>query len=296
VSSTVRFPSIVVRTDLPSVTDPTLAARELASMLSAHPRWFVLSGAGCSTGSGIPAYRDAAGTWKHSQPMTYQSFMGSQAARQRYWARSVQGFGFMREAQPNAAHRAVRELQARGDVATVVTQNVDGLHEKAGTENVVALHGVLSEVVCMTCRLVTPRAAFQHELLRLNPGTLIRPLTQAPDGDAVLEESFEAFSVPPCSTCGGIVKPNVVFFGEGVPSAVVAETYAALGTSGGLLVLGSSLTVFSGFRFVRTAEKQGLPIVIVNTGATRGDALASLKLDVPCEAVLPRALELLAGG
>jgi NAD-dependent SIR2 family protein deacetylase len=276
-----------------AVTDPRQAAEEMAKWLTKETPWFALTGAGVSTDSGIPAYRDATGAWQHSQPMTYQTFMGSEGARQRYWARSLQGYGFMQRAEPNAVHVALQKLQTADIVSSVITQNVDSLHERAGTRGTVALHGRLAEVVCTSCRSLFTRAAFQEDLLRSNPGAPLPALVRAPDGDAVLEGDFSGFQVPACSSCGGILKPNVVFFGEGVPRAVSEAANTAFENSRGVLVLGSSLVVFSGFRFVRAAHQSGKPIVILNRGRTRADALASLKIDADCGDVLSRTLELL---
>lgn len=287
----VRFPDIAFQDDVAAVSDPALAAEQLAEALPQHAPWFILTGAGCSTASGIPAYRDETGAWQHAAPMTYQTFMGTEAARQRYWARSLQGYGFMHQAQPNAIHLAVRALQAARLVSSVVTQNVDSLHERAGTEATVALHGRLAEVICTVCRTIVPRAEFQEVLTRANPSTPRPTLLRAPDGDAMLEGDFSRFVVPPCAACGGILKPNVVFFGEGVPRTVTEAANRGFEASRGVLVLGSSLAVFSGYRFVRSAHQRGIPVVIVNRGRTRGDALARLKIDADCADVLTTTLQ-----
>ena len=239
----------------------------------------VLTGAGLSTDSGIPDYRGPGSPAR--TPMTYQEFVSGPAAQQRYWARSHLGWSRMRRAEPNAGHRAVAALRAE----LVITQNVDGLHEAAGTPHLVALHGRIADVVCLSCRHTTPRAALQQRLEHANADWAARHADVAvrPDGDVDLEDTAD-FVVPPCLDCGGPLKPDVVFFGENVPKPRVERCYAAvdsLATSGGaLLVAGSSLTVMSGLRFVRHACKTGVPVVIVNRGATRGDALASYKLEV----------------
>lgn len=239
----------------------------------------VLTGAGLSTDSGIPDYRGPQAPVR--MPMTYQEFVSGPAARQRYWARSHLGWGRMRRAEPNAGHRAL----ARIDPTLLITQNVDGLHERAGSRQTVALHGRIAEVVCLGCREVSSRAALQDRLAELNPGW-VRAHADAevrPDGDVALEDTA-GFVVPVCARCGGVLKPDVVFFGENVPRERVAlcmDAVDALVDVGGmLLVAGSSLTVMSGFRFVRRAARAGTPVVIVNRGATRGDDLASYRLEL----------------
>ena len=238
----------------------------------------VLTGAGLSTDSGIPDYRGPGSPAR--MPMTFQEFVSGPAAQQRYWARSHLGWSRMRGAEPNAGHRAV----ARLDAELVITQNVDGLHEAVGTPRLVALHGRIADVVCLSCRGTTPRPALQQRLAELNPGWVERHASVAtrPDGDVDLEDTAD-FLVPACPTCSGALKPDVVFFGENVPPARVERCYAAVdalsGVDGVLLVAGSSLTVMSGLRFVRRAAKLGVPVVIVNRGVTRGDELASYKVD-----------------
>lgn len=245
----------------------------------------VLTGAGLSTDSGIPDYRGPGSP--NRTPMTYQEFVSGPVAQQRYWARSHLGWGRMRHAEPNAGHGAL----ARIAPDLLITQNVDGLHERAGTPRVVALHGRIADVVCLGCRSTSSRSAFQERLTAANPGFLERYAAVAvrPDGDVDLEETA-GFVVPGCEGCGGVLKPDVVFFGENVPAARVERCYAAVdalpGVDGALLVAGSSLTVMSGFRFVRRAAKAGTPVVIVNRGATRGDELATSKLDVGCSELL----------
>ncbi|WGY02818.1 Sir2 family NAD-dependent protein deacetylase [Nocardioides sp. QY071] len=238
----------------------------------------VLTGAGLSTDSGIPDYRGPGAPAR--MPMTYQEFVSGPAAQQRYWARSHLGWSRMRRAEPNAGHRAVAALGAD----LVVTQNVDGLHEAAGTRDLVALHGRIADVVCLACRRTTPRATLQQRLEDANPGWAARhaDVTVRPDGDVDLEETAD-FVVPACADCGGPLKPDVVFFGENVPKPRVERCYAAVealaATGGTLLVAGSSLTVMSGLRFVRRAAQRGIDIVILNRGATRGDDLATHKVE-----------------
>jgi NAD-dependent SIR2 family protein deacetylase len=245
----------------------------------------VLTGAGLSTDSGIPDYRGPGSPSR--TPMTYQEFVSGPAARQRYWARSHLGWSRMGRAEPNAGHRALAAL----DPELLITQNVDGLHEAAGSRRLVALHGRIADVVCLGCRATSGRATLQARLSALNPGFAERHAAAAvrPDGDVDLDDTA-AFVVPPCTDCGGTLKPDVVFFGENVPAPRVERCYTAvdaLADSGGaVLVAGSSLTVMSGFRFVRRAARAGIPVVIVNRGPTRGDELASYKLELGCSEFL----------
>lgn len=254
----------------------------LAEFIDRAQRLFVLTGAGCSTDSGIPDYRDADGQWKRSPPVTYQAFMGELTTRQRYWARSLLGWPRFGWAQPNGTHAALAALEARGQVELLLTQNVDRLHQRAGSEAVIDLHGRLDQVRCMGCEARTPREAFQHRLLALNPGWEQLEAGQAPDGDADLEMDFSAFQVPACPACGGVLKPDVVFFGESVPRERVATVHDHLQRADAVLVVGSSLMVYSGFRFVQAAAQAGLPIAALNRGVTRADALLSLKVDQSC--------------
>ncbi|MDF1605941.1 Sir2 family NAD-dependent protein deacetylase [Nocardioides sp. YIM 152315] len=245
----------------------------------------VLTGAGLSTDSGIPDYRGPGAPAR--MPMTYQEFVSGRTARQRYWARSHLGWGRMGRAEPNAGHHAL----ARIAPGLVITQNVDGLHERVGTPRLVALHGRIADVVCLGCRETSSRAALQERLAELNPGFVDRYADAAvrPDGDVDLEET-SGFVVPGCPGCDGVLKPDVVFFGENVPPARVARCYdavdALLGTGGVLLVAGSSLAVMSGLRFVRRAARAGTPVVIVNRGTTRGDELATYRVEAGCSEFL----------
>ncbi|MBX6766518.1 MAG: NAD-dependent protein deacetylase [Actinomadura rubrobrunea] len=242
----------------------------------------VLSGAGLSTESGIPDYRGETGRRRRAEPMTYQTFIGSAEARRRYWARSHLGWRHIAKARPNAGHRAVAELQRRGLVTGIITQNVDGLHQAAGARDVIELHGGLDRVLCLGCGRRTPRRLLDERLRAANPGWDARVGEINPDGDAVLaDEEIRAFRVVDCADCGGVLKPDVVFFGENVPPARVRDCYALTERAGLLLVLGSSLAVLSGLRFVRHAHRNGIPVAIVNQGATRGDAYALLTLDAP---------------
>ncbi|NVI86347.1 NAD-dependent protein deacetylase [Actinomadura sp. BRA 177] len=251
----------------------------------------VLSGAGLSTESGIPDYRGETGRRRRAEPITYQAFTGSEAARRRYWARSHLGWRHIAAARPNAGHRAVAELQRRGLVAGIITQNVDGLQQAAGASGVIELHGALDRVVCLSCGQRTPRARLDARLHAANPGFAARANAINPDGDAVLPDAdIAAFRVVACERCGGVLKPDVIFFGENVPPARVRDCYALTEGAGALLVLGSSLTVLSGYRFVRHASRHGVPVAIVNRGATRGDEHALVTVDAPLGATLTALL------
>ncbi|WP_133740465.1 NAD-dependent protein deacetylase [Actinorugispora endophytica] len=242
----------------------------------------VLSGAGLSTESGIPDYRGESGRRRRAEPMTYQAFVGSAEARRRYWARSHLGWRHIARAAPNAGHRAVAALQDLGLVAGIITQNVDGLHQAAGARDVVELHGGLDRVLCLGCGRRTPRGAFDERLRSANPHWRARADGVNPDGDAALaDDQVASFRVLDCLDCGGVLKPDVVFFGENVPGPRVRECYALTERAGTLLVLGSSLTVMSGYRFVRRAAEHSVPVTIVNQGPTRGDAQALLTFDAP---------------
>ena len=252
-----------------------------------HRKLFVLTGAGCSTDSGIPDYRDANGSWKRTPPVSFQAFMGSATVRQRYWARSLVGWQHFRRAAPNEAHQALARLERQGRLELLVTQNVDGLHQAAGSTRVIDLHGRLDWVKCMDCYDVTPREEMQAELLRLNPGCAGLEGRTAPDGDADLDGlTFGEFVVPPCSRCDGILKPDVVFFGESVPRPRVDEAMQRLAHADAVLVVGSSLMVYSGYRFVQAAAQSGKRVAAVNLGRTRADDLLTLKVSEPCAVAL----------
>jgi len=263
------------------------AAEKLGDFLDRHGTLTVVTGAGISTGSGIPDYRDRNGNWKHAQPMQFAEFTGSLAGRQRYWARSFAGWNRMSAAKPNAAHRALVDLEKAGRIDLIVTQNVDGLHEHAGSSRTVDLHGRLDRVICLDCGWQEARSSWQALLEDRNPDWNRGILSMKPDGDAVLEnDDTSTFDVPDCQVCGGVVKPDVVFFGENVPVARVEQAYASIDASDALLVVGSSLMVYSGLRFPRRADALGKPVAILNRGRTRADALAALKLDADCAETL----------
>jgi NAD-dependent SIR2 family protein deacetylase len=257
------------------------SVKELADLV-AGGGVLILSGAGLSTESGIPDYRGPTGLARRAEPMTYQEFSGSVAARRRYWARSHCGWRHVAAALPNAGHHAVAELQRRGLLSGIITQNVDGLHQAAGAQRVIELHGSLDRVVCLGCGQRTSREVLARRLRAANPDWAARVTEISADGDAVVaDDQAELFEVVDCQDCGGLLKPDVVFFGENVPRPRVEECYALTRQASALVVLGSSLTVMSGYRFVRHAAKLAIPIAIINRGPTRGDALARLILDAP---------------
>ncbi|MEO3791984.1 NAD-dependent protein deacetylase [Nonomuraea sp. B10E15] len=262
------------------MTTTTAELAELAGLV-ARGGVAVLSGAGLSTESGIPDYRGPTGRSRRAEPMTYQKFVGSAEARRRYWARSHVGWRQIGDARPNAGHRAVAELERRGLLAGIVTQNVDGLHQAAGALRVIELHGGLDRVACLSCRERTSRAELERRLREANTGWAASGAIN-PDGDAVLTDAQVAgFQVVDCAGCGGLLKPDVVFFGENVPRPRVDECFATVAGARALLVLGSSLKVRSGLRFVTRAAELGIPIAIVNQGPTGGDADATLTVDAP---------------
>jgi NAD-dependent SIR2 family protein deacetylase len=259
----------------------------LKDFVHRHSRLFVLTGAGCSTNSGIPDYRDSDGKWKRTPPVTYQAFIREHATQQRYWARSLIGWRRFGSARPNEAHHALARLEADGRSKILLTQNVDGLHQAAGSRQVIDLHGRLDMVRCLGCASTTPRSTFQDQLARLNSAWLALDAADAPDGDADLErEDFSSFVVPTCQSCGGVLKPDVVFFGENVSRDIVATAKDHLNEADGMLIVGSSLMVYSGFRFAQMAAQNGLPIAAVNLGRTRADHLLTLKVEDRCEAAL----------
>src|SRR5271169_6130091 len=259
----------------------------LPDFIERHRSLFIVTGAGCSTSSGIPDYRDADGQWKRAQPVTYQAFMGEETTRRRYWARSLIGWRLIRQAGPNDAHRALAALEARGRTELLLTQNVDRLHQAAGSEQVIDLHGRIDRVRCMDCEARSPREALQDDLRRLNPDWFDLDAVEAPDGDADLEGAdFSSFVIPPCRRCGGLLKPDVVFFGENVPRDRVDAAFRHLDNADAVLIVGSSLMVYSGFRFVQQAVSLGKPVAAINLGRTRADAFLALKAEEPCESAL----------
>lgn len=269
---------------------PDEAAARLADFIRRHPKLFILTGAGVSTDSGIPDYRDGDGAWKRKQPVQHQDFMGQLEVRQRYWGRSLIGWPVIRNAKPNPAHFQVAELENHARTQLLVTQNVDRLHQRAGSRLVLDLHGRADEVICMSCGYRCKRDDVHGMCDDLNPDFRDFRATAAPDGDADLEVDFNGFRVADCSRCGGILKPDVVFFGDAVPKQRVTLAMEALQASDGMLVIGSSLMVFSGFRFCRHAHELAKPIATLNLGRTRADLLVNLKLNSRITETLQAAL------
>jgi len=266
------------------------AVADLRAFLTTHRRVFVLTGAGCSTASGIPDYRDENGEWKRRPPVMYQALCSQPAVYRRYWARAFAGWPRFRSAEPGVAHRALAAFEETGAMARLVTQNVDGLHQQAGSRAVIDLHGRLDVVVCLGCRARTTREDVQEAMAGANP-EWNAAARAAPDGDADIDEAaIESFEPPRCRQCGGLLKPDVVFFGENVPADRYEDARDALAGADALLVAGSSLMVYSGYRFVRQAHEAGLPIAIVNRGRTRGDELVTVKVEGDVGEVLTAAM------
>ncbi|MCC5856697.1 MAG: NAD-dependent protein deacetylase [Ectothiorhodospiraceae bacterium] len=266
-------------------------AARLAERLAGCGHALALTGAGCSTDSGIPDYRDRCGAWKRKPPVQIREFLRSSRNRKRYWARSMLGWPQVAGACPGASHRALAALEAHGLLRHLITQNVDGLHQRAGSHAVTDLHGRLDRVSCLDCGAPWPRRTVQGWLEDANPDWLVLEPRRAPDGDVDLEGvDFDAFREPHCPSCGGLLKPDVVFFGENVAPPVVEDCFRRLQQADVLLVVGSSLMVWSGYRFVRAAAAQGKPVLIVNRGRTRGEREASLVVDGDCAGVLSAML------
>ncbi len=283
------------RTGAPSGRARDGAVAALAALLRDRPV-VVLSGAGCSTESGIPDYRGEGSPRRKRSPIQYGEFVRSAEARRRYWARSAVGWPRMSEARPNPGHGALARLEDGGVVRGVITQNVDGLHQAAGSARVLELHGSLAGVCCLGCGEVEPRPALQERLLALNPGWGDRSAEMAPDGDAELPARAVAeFRVPVCLCCGGVLKPDVVFFGESVPRERVERAWELFREGEALLVVGSSLAVYSGRRFTQRAEKEGIPVAVVNLGPTRADEVARVRVPGRSGEVLPRLADAMLG-
>jgi NAD-dependent deacetylase sirtuin 4 len=272
----------------PRVPPCSAAELEALASLCRGRRVVVLSGAGCSTESGIPDYRGEGTRARARNPVRFDAYVHDAGARTRYWARAMIGWPRFRAAQPNSAHRALAALEHAGVVTTAITQNVDRLHQAAGSQQVIELHGALAEVRCLSCGRIESRDDLQARLEQLNPGWLAHEAALAPDGDADLETSLTHFRTGDCRACAGLLKPNVVFFGEQVPQAIVDQAYACVAAAEVLLVVGSSLAVFSGLRFVKRAHAAGIPIAIVNVGPTRANELATLRIEARLGELLPR--------
>jgi NAD+-dependent protein deacetylase sirtuin 4 len=278
------------------VATSAAARLEMLAALLRGRRVVALTGAGISTESGIPDYRGPTTRERARRPIQHAEFVRDAAARRRYWARSVIGWPRVASARPNAAHAALAAMEESGAVAGVVTQNVDRLHARAGSRQVIELHGALAEVACLDCGSREPRDSVQERLLGLNPGfaAVATHDRAAPDGDAELPAPLvDGFRVAGCADCAGVLKPDVVFFGGSVPRPVVAAAYALVEAAEALLVVGSSLAVYSGFRFVRRAAERAIPVAIVNLGPTRGDSLAALCWDERAGTALPPLAALL---
>lgn len=270
-------------------------ARLIADFVQSRNRLMVLTGAGCSTASGIPDYRGPGGTWFRVQPIYFSDFTRSESVRKRYWARSFRGWPRFSAARPNPAHVALAEMERTNRTHFLLTQNVDGLHEKAGSNGFLELHGRNSVVICMQCVHRFPRDEMQRRLSDLNGPLLLETIAHGPDGDTELAEQSDELNIPDCDRCGGILKPDVVFFGESVPGDRVSVAKNRLEDSDGLLVIGSSLQVWSGYRFARLAAEQSIPIALLNLGATRADELAAVKVHGDCSVILAQAARLLNG-
>ena len=255
----------------------------LEATLGPAARWLVITGAGVSAASGIPTYRDDSGTWLRSDPIQHQDFVQSAFTRRRYWARSMVGWPLVARARPNAAHHALSRLENLGRVPLLVTQNVDRLHQYAGQQRVIDLHGRLDRVRCLTCRRMGLRSEMQQRLEALNPAFRAHIAEIRPDGDADVDAAqLQGFTVPACPACGGVIMPDVVFFGGSVRRARVAHINRVMSHCDAVVVAGSSMKVFSGFRFCRLAQQLGKPLVIINRGVTRADSLATLKVPMDC--------------
>ena len=278
--------------DGPAAGEGFAGLAPLVSLLAGR-RIVALTGAGCSTESGIPDYRGG-GRSGPRNPIQHDAFMRRLEVRRRYWARATVGWARFSKAVPNAGHRALAALERTGALAGVITQNVDRLHQRAGSRRVIELHGALEDVACIACGVRAPRQEVQSRLLAANPGWLDRAVEVQPDGDAELDPALvEGFVLVDCGSCGGALKPDVVFFGGTVPERTVAGAFALLEQGEVLLVVGSSLTVYSGYRFVRRALERELPIALVNVGPTRADAVARIKISSPIGEVLPRLAQAL---
>lgn len=273
---------------------PGATVAEMAQWITAQKRLLVLTGAGCSTASGIPAYRDSTGSWQRRDPIMYQDFQRSAKTRRRYWARSFLGWPLMQQAKPNKSHIALAALEQKGQVSRLITQNVDNLHDSAGHANCINLHGTLSEVICLQCEQHLSRNTVQQLLTDLNAQWQAEVKGINPDGDVELDnQAYPGFNIADCPACGGIIKPNVVFFGESVPVVRMQQVNDALHSCDAVLAIGTSLVVWSGYRIVRNAATAGLPVAAINDGRTRADHLLQFKLDGDCGEQLAGVLRMI---
>ena len=260
---------------------------DLIAQLISKSKWLVLTGAGVSAESGVPTYRDKQGNWQRKPPVTHQEFIKDHYARQRFWLRNMAGWRFMSEAEPNSSHRYLVDIEKANQITCLITQNVDGLHQRAGSNHVIDLHGRVDNVGCLSCLKYVPRIEIQELLEFYNP-RLSRIVGQIlPDGDADIDDvDFSTMKIPDCKYCGGILKPNVVFFGDSIPKPRLTDVSHQMELADGLLVLGSSLVVYSGYRICLEAARQHKPVIIVNQGITRADHIASVKTEERCSIIL----------
>ena len=269
----------------------SIANKNMASTTIQHLTdrrlWLVLTGAGISAASGVPTYRDDQGIWQRKPPVTHQEFMTSHKARQRFWLRNMVGWKFISQAQPNSAHNSLAALERAEAVSGIITQNVDGLHQRAGSCDTIDLHGRVDTIVCMNCGAKIARSALQPWMEAHNPSPAAYSASAAPDGDADIDTlDYSSMQVPSCEICGGVLKPDAVFFGDTIPKLRLADCQRKLESAGGLVVIGSSLSTYSGYRFCLWASRANKPIVIINQGVTRGDPLATAKITDNCASVL----------
>lgn len=266
----------------------------LSQFIELNQPLVAITGAGVSAASGIPTYRDDSGAWQHSNPIQHQDFVTRASARRRYWARSLAGWPEVAGSEPNQTHRSLKTLEDLTLCKLLITQNVDRLHQRSGHRQVIDLHGRLDRVHCLDCQSEIERHEMQEKLWQENPGLNITINHLAPDGDAdVADHIIKNFHVPVCDNCGGMLKPSVVFYGGSVPKHTVNRISDAITNTAGVLVVGSSLMVFSSFRFCRAASRAGKPLAILNLGHTRADDLSSLKIEAPAETILPEVVSLL---
>ena len=269
-----------------SIANKKMASTTIQHLTHRRP-WLVLTGAGISAASGVPTYRDDQGIWQRNPPVTHQEFMTSHKARQRFWLRNMVGWKFISQAQPNSAHNSLVALERAEAVSGIITQNVDGLHQRAGSCGTIDLHGRVDTIVCMNCGAKIARSALQPWMDAHNPSPAAYSASAAPDGDADIDTlDYSSMQVPSCEICGGVLKPDAVFFGDTIPKLRLADCQRKLESACGLVVIGSSLSTYSGYRFCLWASRANKPIVIINQGVTRGDPLATAKISDNCASVL----------